>query len=292
VDTPNNRSSHKVSVIRGGGILFYIAAFLFYVFNHFQYTYFFLGLTIAAVISFLDDLFTLSSLLRFSIQLMAIILMIIEFGPFTFSIVSLLLLLFFVAGFLNIYNFMDGINGITGLYSTVVILALGYINCYEINFVNINLLIVVLFSLFIFGYYNYRKNAKFFAGDVGSISIGLIIIFCLGRLCLLTSNLSYLLFVLVYVLDGGITLLERLFKKQNIFSPHREHLYQIMVDKGHLSHLEVSLYYAIIQLLICCLVILIVNFNLNIVFLVLLAAIGFFTYFFYKLHLKRKKITL
>lgn len=251
VDIPNHRSSHTKSTIRGGGIIFVASIVLFFLLYQFQYPYFFSGLILIATISFLDDIYSLSSRLRFTFQLLTVILMIYEVTHFNINLLFLFLLIIIITGLLNIYNFMDGINGITGLYSLSIVLPLIYLNEYYFLFVNKNLLILTFFSLIIFGYYNFRKKAKCFAGDVGSISIGLILFFCLGLLIYKQQNWYYAFFVLVYAIDGGFTIVERLFKKQNIFLPHRNHLYQKLVDNPRYTHLKVAIFYGIMQSIVC-----------------------------------------
>tara|TARA_R110002050_G_scaffold69630_2_gene150674 strand:- start:1785 stop:2750 length:966 start_codon:yes stop_codon:yes gene_type:complete len=255
VDNPNERSSHKNVTIRGGGIVFFIAVLLFFIFYDFKYPYFFIGLTLVAVISFVDDIMTLKSSIRFLVQLFAVILMLFELEVWNYPIIYIILSLFFATGLLNIYNFMDGINGITGLNGIVIFLSLIYVNVFQIRFIDTNLLIAILSSLVVFGFFNFRKKAKFFAGDIGSISLGLTIIFCIGKLYLTSNQPLYLLFTLAYITDGGLTILQRILKKKNIFKPHREHLYQLMVDTQVASHMNVAMMYAFFQLVVCVLVI-------------------------------------
>lgn len=114
VDKPNERSSHTIPTIRGGGILFLGALWLYFISSGFQYPYLILGATLIGGISFIDDLKTLSSKLRLPFQFFAIALVLIEIGMLTDSWWLLVLVLIIGVGFINIYNFMDGINGITG----------------------------------------------------------------------------------------------------------------------------------------------------------------------------------
>lgn len=261
IDKPNERSSHITPTIRGGGILFPLAILLFFVFNGFPYPYFVLGLILVATISFLDDIYTLGSGIRMTIQLISIVLCFYEIGGFDFSVIIIFISLFFATGLLNIYNFMDGINGITGIYSIAVILPLIYLeNVLKVTFINSNLLILTLAAILIFGYSNFRKNAKSFAGDIGSISIGLVLIFCVGKLIITSQNLHYILFFLVYLLDGGYTILERAYKKENILKPHRRHLYQLLTDNKNFAHLKTSSIYGLYQLIIASIIIISIHY--------------------------------
>ena len=273
IDKPNIRSSHTDPTIRGGGIIFPVAIILFFLSSSWKYPYFFTGLMLVAIISFLDDIYTLSGNLRLPVQLLGIILVFIESGIFEFPLLMVLGFLILATGFLNIYNFMDGINGITGLYSIVIVLALLYTNTFVVEFIDQNLLILTLASLLIFGYYNFRKKAKCFAGDIGSISIGIILIFCICKLTVSTNNIFYVFFLLVYMIDGGFTLVERIFRKENIFKAHRNHLYQLMIDKGGYGHLEVAGTYGFVQLLVCAITIYSLHYLQNEIYLILLAII-------------------
>jgi UDP-GlcNAc:undecaprenyl-phosphate GlcNAc-1-phosphate transferase len=255
IDTPNYRSSHNKPTIRGGGIIFVFAALLFFLGEGFQYPFFYIGLLLIAVISFLDDIFSLSSMFRLFIQILTILLAVYNITFFDISVLMICIIVLFIVGLLNIYNFMDGINGITGLYSMVIIIPLLYVNNYVVSFVDNQLLVLCFISLVIFGFYNFRRVAKCFAGDVGSVSIGLILIFSTGLLINSSNTIVYVLFFCVYLIDGGITILERLLRKENILSPHRRHLYQLLVDKKQYSHIKVSLLYSVVQLLISFLII-------------------------------------
>lgn len=257
VDIPNSRSSHMEPVIRGGGIIFYLASFLFFILFEQQYPYYLLGLTIIAVISFLDDLYSLGTKVRFLIQLIAIALTMWEIHLFDNPFYLVIPVIILSVGYLNIYNFMDGINGITGIYSLSILIPILWVNKYYVpNFIDNNLIYLIIISIMIFAFFNFRKKAKVFAGDVGSITIGLTVIFILAKVIYETQNGFYALFGIVYAIDGGLTLIERLvIRKENIFKPHRRHLYQIMVDSQKIGHIATSMIYGILQLAICALVI-------------------------------------
>ncbi|GAK94362.1 undecaprenyl-phosphate N-acetylglucosaminyl 1-phosphate transferase [Nonlabens ulvanivorans] len=161
IDKPNHRSSHTQITIRGGGIIFYIALLIFFITSGFQYPYLFIGTTIIALVSFIDDLRPQPPALRLPVQFIAIALAIYQVS-LDFPLVSLVLLLIVGVGFVNAFNFMDGINGITGMYSIVIVSFLLFFNIYETTFVNVDLLYYLLSSLVVFGFYNFRKKALFF----------------------------------------------------------------------------------------------------------------------------------
>ena len=106
-----------------------------------------------------------------------------------------------------------------------------------------------------FNFFNVRKKAKCFAGDVGSVSIAMIVMFSLLQLINATGNLVYILFLAVYGVDSILTIIHRLTKRENIFEAHRSHLYQWLVKPGPFSHLQMAMFYGLSQLLINVLVI-------------------------------------
>lgn len=255
IDKPNERSSHSAITLRGGGVIFPMAAILFFTYFQFQYPFFLLGLVSIAVISFLDDVHTLNNKVRLSIHLLSVALLFYQWDLFSMPWYWLVLAAIFVIGTINAYNFMDGINGITGSYSLLVIITLYYINENIAPFISSDFLIVIGLSLLVFNFFNFRNRAKCFAGDVGSVSIAFIVVFLIGRLILETKDLSYILLILLYGLDTVVTIGFRLIRRENIFKAHRTHFYQFLANEREMSHLNVSLIYFVIQMLINLIVI-------------------------------------
>ncbi|MDD4761997.1 MAG: UDP-GlcNAc--UDP-phosphate GlcNAc-1-phosphate transferase, partial [Candidatus Pacebacteria bacterium] len=163
--------------------------------------------------------------------------------PWYFSVIALIL----STGIINAYNFMDGINGITGGYSLVSMASFWYVNNFITLFIDNDLIYVVSLSLVIFNYFNFRKRAKCFAGDVGSVSIAFIIVFILGKLIVKTNDFTYIIILLIYGVDTILTIVHRLILKENIFVAHRKHLYQIMSNELHIPHIYVSIAYMLVQ---------------------------------------------
>ena len=250
IDQPNERSSHTSITLRGGGIIFSIAGLLWFFFYGFQYPCFIAGLFLISLISFLDDLHTLNNKTRLSIHLLAVLLLFYQWGLFEWSWYWIPIALIFVIGTINAYNFMDGINGITGAYSFVTVCTLYYINANLVSFTSPSLLIIVILSLLVFNFFNFRKKAKCFAGDVGSISIAFLIVFFIGQLILRTGDFVYILLLLFYGLDTAITILFRLIRRENIFKAHRSHFYQFLANEKKWPHLLVSSLYFFVQLII------------------------------------------
>jgi UDP-N-acetylmuramyl pentapeptide phosphotransferase/UDP-N-acetylglucosamine-1-phosphate transferase len=216
--------------------------------------------------------------------------MLYETHVFNLPLQPLLLLSVACVGAINIYNFMDGINGMTGGYSLVVLLALLYANNYHIEFIDNRLLFFVLIADLIFCLFNFRRKAMCFAGDVGSLSMGFIVIFLLLKLIFMVGHMHWIAFVAVYLVDGGLTILHRIILKENILRPHKKHAYQIMANELRMSHLKVSLIYMGLQA-ICCVWFIIVPGNTTLLLQLLLLALlylGFMQKFYY-LHVVKKK---
>ena len=250
VDKPNERSSHSVRTIRGGGVIFLLAA-IFGAIIHPDFRIPATAIFIIGVISFADDRMTVSSLLRILFHLAAVTTLFYYTGMFSLlSWWGVLLVYVIVIGIINAYNFMDGINGITGLYSLVILGGLQYINYYQHRFINPDIVWLPMLSCVVFLYFNFRKKAKCFAGDVGSVTMALWLTFLLIMLILEVKNLKYILFLAVYGVDAVLTIIHRLILKQNIFKAHRLHFYQLLANEQKIPHLLVSGSYAMLQLLI------------------------------------------
>ena len=250
IDKPNLRSSHSDITLRGGGIIFYFGVVLYSLFFNLEYPWFLLSLSLITIISFIDDVYTISSRLRLFVQFIAIGIMLYQVGIYDISWWYSVIALVFCAGVMNAYNFMDGINGITGGYSVVVLAGLAYININTIEFVDIPLIWVTLISLLVFLFFNFRAKAKCFAGDVGAISISFIIVFLLSRLVLTTGDFSYIILIVVYGVDTVLTIAHRLMLRENVLEAHRKHAYQLMANELKIGHLKTSLIYITIQALV------------------------------------------
>lgn len=250
IDNPNERSSHSSVTLRGGGILFWVGVLFYFLMSGWHYPWFFAGLTLVAAISFADDVKLQSPIVRLVLQFIGLLLMSIQWQLFDFSWIIVVLVIVVSVGVLNAFNFMDGINGITGGYSLAVLASLWYVNNYVTAFVDNNLIYLVFLALLVFNFFNFRIKAKCFAGDVGAVSIAFILIFILGMLIIKTGDLSYIAFLLVYGVDSVLTIVHRILLKENITEPHRMHLYQLLSNELKVPQLLVSTIYAVLQLLI------------------------------------------
>jgi len=254
IDKPNSRSSHSQITVRGGGIIFPIIALTWFIWSGLLYPMFFIGLLVLSIVSFFDDIFQLSSRIRFIAQLGAVLLLFSDIGFALFPFWIWILLAILAVGILNSYNFMDGINGITAGYSSSVLIGLWIVNNFQVEFINNELIYFVAISLLVFSLFNFRSKAKCFAGDVGSISIAFILLFMLALLITKTHNPLYLLFLSIYGIESTLTIVYRIWLKENIFEPHRKHVYQLLANELRLPHPLISIIYSFIQLLICFIV--------------------------------------
>lgn len=249
IDKPNERSSHTSITLRGGGIIFYFGALIYFLVSGFQYPWFFLGLTLMTAVSFLDDIFTLSNRIRLLVHFSSVLLMAYQLDVFEMPWYFLLITFVVVVGVINAYNFMDGINGITACYSLAVGGLLMLVNN-EVGFVAQDLLAYTMLGVLVFTFFNFRTKAKCFAGDVGSVAIAYILLFALGALIIKTGNLLYFLFLTVYGIDAVWTIIRRLYLRENIFEAHRSHLYQFLGNEAGVNKLLISFLYGAIQVLI------------------------------------------
>lgn len=249
IDKPNQRSSHKSITLRGGGIIFLFAIWIYVAFFGLQYVWFIAGATLIAAISFADDVASVPNRFRIVVHFVAMLLMFYQLGFLAWGQWYMVLLALIVCTYIiNAYNFMDGINGITGGYSLAVLVPLAVANL-KVAAVNQNLIYVLMMSVLVFCFFNFRKNAKCFAGDVGSVTIAFAIVFLVFSFIEKTQNVLWIMLLVVYGVDSVLTILHRLLLKENIFKAHRKHAYQLMANELKIPHVAVSCFYMAIQLL-------------------------------------------
>ena len=277
IDKPNERSSHSTIVLRGGGIIFLLGAWVWALKGLMVdslgfmdcYPFFLIGLTLVAGVSFIDDIHSLPDSVRLVVQFTAAALAFYQLGMLSGEwfetngvlVGGLLILLALIVyvGATNVINFMDGINGITAGYALAVLLPLAAINCgskvqevQEVQgvFFDQSLVVVSILSVLVFCIFNFRPKgkAKCFAGDVGSIGIAFIMLFLIGKVIIATGDLTYLIFLLVYGVDGVLTICHRIMLHENLGEAHRKHAYQLMCNELKIGHVKVSLLYMALQL--------------------------------------------
>lgn len=252
IDKPNERSSHSTIVLRGGGIIFLISVWVWSAFFGFQYPWFLVGLTLVAGVSFVDDIHSLPDFVRLVAQFTATAMAFYQLGILHWSMWWIILLALIVyVGATNVINFMDGINGITAGYSLAVLIPLALVNMNG-AFIKQSLIISTILALLVFCTFNFRPKgkAKCFAGDVGSIGIAFIMLFLLGNVIIKTGDITWLIFLLVYGVDGCLTIVHRIMLHENLGEAHRKHAYQIMANELKIGHVKVTSLYMIMQLLI------------------------------------------
>lgn len=252
IDKPNERSSHSTIVLRGGGIIFMLGLWIWAAFFGFGYPWFLAAVTLIAGVSFVDDIRSLPDSVRLVAQFVAMGLMFYQLNMLLWEMWWLVFLAVIVCvGASNIINFMDGINGITGGYALASLIPI-YILNKKIGFAEESLVVTVVLADVVFCLFNFRPKgkAKCFAGDVGSVGIAFILLFMIGQLIMKTGDVTYLIFLLVYGVDGCLTICHRIMLHENLGEAHRKHAYQLMANELKIGHVKVSLLYMGLQLAI------------------------------------------
>lgn len=260
IDKPNERSSHSSIVLRGGGVIFLFAMIAWAAMMVLQgewsvvleYLPFLVGLLLVAGVSFWDDVKSLPDSVRLVVQFVAMALMFWSMGIMHWNMWWIVLVALVVCvGATNVINFMDGINGITAGYALAVLVPLLLLNG-SIGFIADSYLVVAIIGVLVFCLFNFRPKgkAKCFAGDVGSIAIAFIMLFAIGRLVVMTQDVTYLIFLLVYGVDGCLTICHRILLHENLGEAHRKHAYQLMANELKIGHVKVSLLYMTMQLVV------------------------------------------
>ena len=261
IDKPNQRSSHSSIVLRGGGIIFLLALWIWLAFAAAgwipslnmeigDYIWFLLAVTLVAGVSFIDDIHSLPDSVRLVAQFGAMLMMFYQLDILHLNMWWVVILALIVCvGASNVINFMDGINGITAAYALASLIPMALLN-QSMDFVNQSLIFVVILADMVFCYFNFRPKgkAKCFAGDVGSIGVAYILLFLIGALILRTGDITWLIFLLVYGVDGCLTICHRIMLHENLGEAHRKHAYQIMANELKIDQVKVASLYALLQL--------------------------------------------
>jgi len=277
IDKPNERSSHSSIVLRGGGIIFTISMIFWLILLMVNGEWltvkgsapFIIGLVLIAGVSFWDDIHSLPDSVRLVAHFIAMGLMFWSIGLFSvgslgvsvespwmrLAVIGLVVVLSLIVcvGATNIINFMDGINGITAGYALAVLVPLLLLDVLGgRGFIEPSYLIVAILGVLVFSFFNFRPRgkAKCFAGDVGSVGIAFIMLFALGKLILTTKDVTWLVFLIVYGIDGCCTIVHRIMLHENLGEAHRKHAYQLMANELRMSHVTVSIVYMVLQLVI------------------------------------------
>lgn len=242
-DQPNHRSSHLQPTIRGAGIV--IAFAISFTLGYYQQAWLSVGgLVVLSICSYWDDLQSLPAALRLGVQTLAIALVMYSQTtlPWAYMLGCTLIGVFL----LNTYNFMDGINGMMGGNSLLTLLCCWYVNTFITQVVSPDLFHPVVAALLVFLGYNFREKALCFAGDIGSISVGFLVVFILLKFILIV-NIYFIFFAGIFLLDTTATLLQRYYHGQALWQAHRWHLYQKLLDVYKVHPLWISTWYVLAQ---------------------------------------------
>lgn len=262
IDKPNERSSHSTIVLRGGGIIYLLGVWIWASFYGLEYPWFLAAVTLVSGISFIDDIRSLPDSVRLVGQFIGMGLLIgqlfmssegsmINESTLWIKALFVIAALIVCVGATNIYNFMDGINGITAGYSLAVLVPLYVLNS-SMGFVDESLIMVVTLADIVFSFFNFRPKgkAKCFAGDVGSVGIAFILLFMIGMLIMRTGDVTWLILLVVYGVDGCCTIIHRIMLHENLGEAHRKHVFQLMANELKIGHMKVTFFYMILQLVI------------------------------------------
>ena len=245
IDFPNKRSSHQIPTPRGAGIIFILTFLVISIINK-DYKY--LVCSFLGIIGFIEDLIGLSSIYRYISQLIfsIFIFAIYMYDPSLFPanilgfIFSFSIIIFFTA-IINFFNFMDGLNGLVAGNALIYFFFMSLFGNYSLIYLSLILLVFLKFNW---------DNAKFFMGDSGSLFLGSLTCLVIADSSDLKTSLikTFLIFPLLF--DPFICLLKRFMKGENIFMPHKLHLYQRLHQAGW-SHAKTSSIYIILTFQIC-----------------------------------------
>ncbi len=310
-DIPNERSSHDEPTPRGGGLVIVLICLIAYAIlgwfypSAFSWSYFVSALMIGLV-SWLDDIYTVSFYIRLAVHSLAAALMITELGYWQTIYIPLLgehlslgyagaaLTFAWIVWMVNAYNFMDGIDGIAGVQA--VLASCGWmLFCFILGVPSTFIFCgVILFASAGFLMHNWHP-ATVFMGDVGSAFLG----FTFAVIPLLiqaqvAAELSFLpvvaaMFVWLFLFDTVLTFARRLLKGKKVWHPHREHLYQRLVISG-LRHDLVTGFYGLLTAIIIFSVVYAIS-NSGILEPLLLLIIGFLTAVLITLAFVRRALT-
>ncbi len=267
LDKPNTRSSHVVPTPRGGGIIFVTLG----VIGSIKYNFILPMVCFPlSIVGFIDDRYSISRIMRYFIQIFTVIFLInsSELKIFTNSlfwdIFFQLILIIALTAIINFVNFMDGIDGLVAISMVLYILIF--------SFVVSPGLLPLLGALISFLLFNWSP-AKVFMGDVGSTFLGAIFAGMLLEFPSWHDSLAFLLIAFPLFADAFICVCRRFLAKENIFKPHKKHLYQRLVSSKKLTHSIVALLYLSLSIF-CYLSLILGGLNFLLISCVIVAIIG------------------
>lgn len=248
--TPNKRDSHTKPTPSGGGIIFVISFAIFIFFKLILlngnltnfYTLFFFCIPIS-IVGIWDDIFEIKPLNRYLIQFLTVVALIVTSNfyvfltPFqNFSLVKLILFLLTIISATAIINFLNFMDGLDGLLGGVMIIIFSY--CALIRFPELWNIVASLIAFMILNW----SPAKVFMGDSGSTFLGALYVGIILQTENIYQSLEFILISSPLLIDAFTCVIRRFSKNENIFSPHKKHLYQRLNQAGW-SHSNVSKLY-------------------------------------------------
>ncbi|MFY1613116.1 hypothetical protein ACOMSG_09805 [Macellibacteroides fermentans] len=161
-------------------------------------------------------------------------------------------LLVLIVSVLIMYSFraIDGVNRISGATSFVVLLTLAFINSRMVPFIDEMYLWIAIVLSFLLIFFNIKYRSRALGGEAGAGMLAVIVLFALWKLILLTNDVSYLILMVVCVIDSIVTVAYRIFRRENVFESEGRHIYQLLVSRGNIPPIIVSFLYASVQSLI------------------------------------------
>lgn len=282
VDIPNSRSSHSKPTPKGGGIGILLSFILSSLLIHIPYILW-LPIVFIGVVSFFADRYEIKPMVRLILQILTGFMIV-------FGLKNNLLLIIpftiFIIGTANIFNFMDGINGIAAIEAMI---AFGLITLSKYQSAGV-LSICVICSCLGFIPFNFPK-ARIFMGDVGSILLGFL--FAAIVVWLSTDILDFIClssFLLTFYADEFTSIYLRWRNKEKLTTPHRRHFYQILVNEKKISHWKISVIYGIVQFIIGISVILLKPLGIKLVLPLIILYISVITLLMLAFHNNNKII--
>ena len=299
-DVPNERSSHQKSTPKGGGIGILAAFFFTSIYTGIN-VYFLISLSGISLLSLLDDRFELSVRIRLCSQLLAALIILYSlkdsliFQPNISNeilgkalyLATWLVLVLFIVGTANFFNFMDGINGIAAITGTIAFGMLAFVSWQESQTNSIVALCGGL-SLSCLGFLPFNlPKARVFMGDVGSVLLGA----AFAAIVIEISNnwtdlICFAGFIFPFYADEMLTIVGRLRGGRSLSKAHRGHIYQMLANEMGVAHWKISLGYGGLQVFIALLLLISRNIGILIVLLVLISFMGLFSITFWKLDRK------
>ena len=235
-DKPNIRSSHKFITPSSGGISFVITTLIIGAYlNQFIW---FLSLPLA-MIGLIDDRFKISAIIRYIAQLLTVFLIIIVSvypNLYPLDLYDIFLIVFlniFGTAIINFVNFMDGIDGLVAGCFLVLTFTVSILFNLSLTFLSVSLLAFLLFNW---------HPAKVFMGDIGSTFLGSILVTLIFNQANNFDTFRILSIFSPLFMDAFITLIRRILNNQNIFKPHKLHLYQRLC-LSNWKHSQVAIIY-------------------------------------------------